>query len=160
MLPGRFSGNFAHHSLGLAISPTGSFFLPTPKLGSLLMEEFTKEDAMITQIKAQIYDWTDWGKEWRVMIEWTDEAGQLHEGCYHYTGNPYTPKGQMEDLTSDVLIEAIRLAVYPNADGKMSWHSLSAEECRLHYLELQTRDQPELDDIWAEFFESAHYTGS
>lgn len=129
------------------------------------MEGFTKEDAMITQIKVHNYDWTDWGRELCVTIEWTDEEGQLHKGSYHYTGNPYTPKGKMEDLTPEVLIEAIRLAVYPNAEDKMTWHSLTAQACQRRYLELQplelqSLEPSEFDDAWFEFFEAAQYTGS
>jgi hypothetical protein len=115
---------------------------------------------MITKVVMQSMEWMDFGKEWRVIIDWDDEEGQSHKGCYYYTGNPYDPKGKMEDLTPEVLTEAIRLAVYPDAEGKMIWHTLMEDDCSDRYAELAATPPIELERLWTAFFEAARYTGS
>jgi hypothetical protein len=42
----------------------------------------------------------------------------------------------------------------------MAWSTLLEEDCVQRYAELAATAPLELENLWAEFFESAHYSGS
>ncbi len=93
---------------------------------------------MITRVKVWTKEWKDF-KEVRIYIDYTDANGVFRQGCWYKTGNPYE-KARLENLSSEVLEEAKRLAVW---DGY--WHTLYKEECQRRYAEL-ARQQEQLEE--------------
>lgn len=85
----------------------------------------------IKQVKLWTKKWNrDGSTELRIYIEW-EEDGKLHSGCLYKTGNPYEPQGKMEDLPTEVLAEAQRIAVWPNENGVNIWHTVY--DCSARY---------------------------